>query len=574
MKKRIYGLETEYAIIHYPEGAEPSQVRILSEADMFELISTVMTKRNYVRLSETQFHLDRIGSRIVRPHDRINTIALSSVQDRMFLGNGARFYLDTGGHPEYATPECLTPRDVLIYDKAGERVLEELALAVEEAMREVGYSGEIFVCKNNVDTRGNTYGCHENYLMERRRTFFDETNFFRQIVYKLIPFLITRQIFCGAGKIYSGEKIAYQVSQRADYIDAEISSATTSRRGIVNAKDEPLSHREKYRRLHLIVGDTNMSEVSSFLKIATTGIVLRLIEEGAIDLDLMLEDPVLTIKKVSRDLSCKKRIKMRKGDRLDPIEIQLLYLELAKRFYAKNPEELDPQIELALRLWEEVLYKLAHRPELARGQVDWLLKKWLLDRYLAKHDSSFEELGKWSFFIKKLKSFRLESELVRQQQRDPGFDVREFLKTRLSQIDFIQLDRHAREESIPFGDYFRIRKIYHGLVERDLRYHDIVRHRSLYYLLQREGVATPLPDPDFDRDVERAKTEPPDDTRAKVRGEFVRRMNELGYRGGVRWDAVYIYVDRMKKIDLLDPFQSTSPHLQATLDSLGRGQRF
>jgi len=568
MKQRIYGLETEYAIIHYPSAEAIAQDRILSEADIFEMISSHMSKHNYVRLSETQFHLDRIGSRVIRPHERVNSVALTSVQDRMFLGNGARFYLDTGGHPEYATPECLDPYQLVVYDKAGETLISHLVSEIEQTMIEHGYTGNIFVCKNNVDIRGNTYGCHENYLMERRRTFFDETNFFRQIVGKLIPFLVTRQIFAGAGKIHSGERIQFQISQRSDYIDAEISSATTSRRGIVNAKDEPLSHRERFRRLHLIVGDSNMSEISTYLKIGTTGLVLRMIEEGWIEPDLSLSDPVLAIKKISRDLNFREKLPLRNGREYTPLDIQRIYLSSAKRFYREFPRELGSEEKRILLLWEEALAGLEGKHKGLEPELDWCIKKKILDRYLAKNDSSFDELGIWSFFIRKIKSFRIEPEIARLMRKRDDFDLRQFLSARLSQIDFIQLDRYVRETHIDLEDYGRMRRLYHGLVERDLRYHDVNQKSGFYFLYKSQGLMRKFLGKSLTKDIRQARDYPPPNTRAKIRGDFVRRMNAIKMRGGVRWDAVYIYVDRMKKIDLLDPFQSTHIPLEKNLKQL------
>src|SRR5713101_5450494 len=184
-----------------------------------------------------------------------------------FLVNGARFYQDTGCHPEYSTPECDNILDLVIHDKAGERLLEACLPAAEERLREEGLSGEIYIFKNNTDSLGNTYGCHENFLMRRDVDFWKVTE-------QLIPFFVTRQIFAGAGKAQ------LFISQRAQHIHEKTSSSTTSSRSIINTRDEPHADAERYRRLHIIVGDSNMSEVATYLKVGTAALVLSMIEDG------------------------------------------------------------------------------------------------------------------------------------------------------------------------------------------------------------------------------------------------------------------------------------------------------
>ena len=208
----------------------------------------------------------------------------------VFLENGARFYQDIGCHPEYATPECDNVLELLTHDKAGERIIERLAVTAERKMRVDGFYGKISVFKNNTDTPGNTYGCHENYLMDRRVSF-------RQLAAQLIPFFVTRQVFTGAGKFKPADRggVRYEITQRAQYIREEISIATTTARGIINTRDEPHADREKYRRLHVIVGDSNMSEFATFLKVGTTAIVLRMIEDNFIRQRLALRNSVKAI---------------------------------------------------------------------------------------------------------------------------------------------------------------------------------------------------------------------------------------------------------------------------------------
>ena len=191
----------------------------------------------------------------------------------VFLENGARFYLDTGCHPEYATPECASPMDVMIYDKAGERILENLLNYAQNKVHEEGFQGELAIFKNNTDFVGNSYGCHENYLADRTADFY-------YMAEQLIPFLVTRQIFTGAGKVFRTRRgTVYHISQRAQHIRQKISGTTTNERSIINTRDEPHAIKEKYRRLHIIVGDSNMSEFSTYLKVGTTALVLQMIED-------------------------------------------------------------------------------------------------------------------------------------------------------------------------------------------------------------------------------------------------------------------------------------------------------
>src|SRR5437870_1434767 len=201
----------------------------------------------------------------------------------VFLENGARLYLDTGFHPEYATPECDDIVDLVIHDKAGERIVEDLLHQAEKRLREDGISGHILLFKNNTDSAGNSYGCHENYLVSRDVSF-------QRLAEGLIPFFVTRQIFAGAGKVLQTPRgFHYCLSQRAQHICQEISGATTSSRSIINTRDEPHADAERYRRLHVIVGDSNMSEVATYLKIGTTALVLDMIEDGFFDRDYSLQ---------------------------------------------------------------------------------------------------------------------------------------------------------------------------------------------------------------------------------------------------------------------------------------------
>jgi proteasome accessory factor A len=227
----------------------------------------------------------------------------------VFLENGARLYLDVGSHPEYATPECDSPRQVIVHDKAGERIVEQLVLAAEQRLAEEGINGRISLFKNNTDSAGNSYGCHENYLVAR-------VGEFQRLAEALIPFLVTRQVFAGAGKVLQTPRGAvFSLAQRAEHIWEGVSSATTRSRPIINTRDEPHADAERFRRLHVIVGDSNMSEYTSWLKVATCDLVLRMLEERAVMRDLSLDNPIRAIREISHDITGTRRIRLASGGR-------------------------------------------------------------------------------------------------------------------------------------------------------------------------------------------------------------------------------------------------------------------
>jgi hypothetical protein len=555
MKNRIYGIEVEYAIKHYPTESQEKK-RFLSEADLFELLNKALKIYGIPRLVENKHSSDGYRTSLYGYMDRSTQERTTANRDGMFLGNGARFYMDSGGHPEFATPECLSAWDAVVYDKAGERMLEELVGIAEREMHREGGTGEIFICKNNVDTRGNTYGCHENFLIERKKTTTDESDFFKGIILHLLPFLVTRQIFCGAGKIFSAGRLKYQMSQRSDFIDEEVSSSTTSKRGIINLKDEPLAMREKYRRLHLILGDANMSEYISYLKVGITGLILLVIENEQFKFDLALAEPVQAIKDISADPALQTKVRLRNGRDVSPMEIQREYLKACSAFVGSGTLRNNREILFLLAEWQRLLDGLERDDPFVYRAIDWKIKQKIIDRYLKKQDCTLDALKDWDFFIGKMKDLRLEKEILALQGRHQDLDVIEYLKTRLSQADAIQLRRNLKYLDIHLRDYSRMHRIYHGLLEKDLRYHDIRQDRGLYYILRRSGVLETLGE-QFDREVDEARLHPPSNTRARVRGKFIRWMNENQYEGGVRWDSIYLYGKQLKKIDLPSPFKSS-----------------
>src|SRR5881409_4109411 len=265
----------------------------------------------------------------------------------VFLENGARLYLDVGSHPEYATPECDKVMDLIAHDKAGERILEALLAAAEVRLHEEGISGDVFLFKNNTDSAGNSYGCHENYLVARQGEF-------ARIADVLIPFFVTRQIYCGAGKVLHGPRGAqFCLSQRAEHIWEGVSSATTRSRPIINTRDEPHADAERFRRLHVIVGDSNMSETTALLKIGTTDLVLRMIEAGVVMRDLSLENAIRAIREVSHDMTGRRRVKLANGREATALEIQLEYFAKARDFVQRRGA--DATAERVLDLWERTL---------------------------------------------------------------------------------------------------------------------------------------------------------------------------------------------------------------------------
>src|ERR671927_236048 len=297
----------------------------------------------------------------------------------VFLRNGARLYLDVGSHPEYATAECDSLDQLVAHDKAGERILEDLLVDAERRLVDEGIGGDIYLFKNNTDSAGNSYGCHENYLVARAGEF-------SRIADVLLPFLVTRQLICGAGKVLQTPRGAvYCLSQRAEHIWEGVSSATTRSRPIINTGDEPHADAERYRRLHVIVGDSNMSEYATFLKVGATSILLRMLEDTSVVLrDMTLENPIRAIREISHDITCRKRVRLANGREASALDIQSEYLNRALR-YAET-KGLSPLEEQALGMWEHCLTALAKDPLSLGRECDWVIKHNLLDAYRSKND--------------------------------------------------------------------------------------------------------------------------------------------------------------------------------------------
>ena len=296
----------------------------------------------------------------------------------VFLRNGSRLYLDVGSHPEYATAECDDLAQLVTHDKAGERILEDLLVDAERRLADEGIGGDIFLFKNNTDSAGNSYGCHENYLVARAGEF-------SRIADVLLPFLVTRQLVCGAGKVLQTPRGAvYCLSQRAEHIWEGVSSATTRSRPIINTRDEPHADAERYRRLHVIVGDSNMSEVTTLLKVGTANLVLEMVEEGVAFRDFTLDNPIRAIREISHDLTGRRGVRLAGGREASALDIQREYYTRAAEHVAHRGS--DPLTDRVLELWDRTLGAVEQEDlSLIDREIDWAIKHRLVERYRAKH---------------------------------------------------------------------------------------------------------------------------------------------------------------------------------------------
>ena len=291
----------------------------------------------------------------------------------VILTNGARLYVDHA-HPEFSTPEVTTPRDVVIWDKAGERVMEEAA------MRSASVPGApiIQLYKNNVDNKGASYGSHENYLMSRQTTF-------PAIVSGLTPFFVTRQVVCGAGRVgigAAGDEPGYQLAQRSDYIEVEVGLETTLKRGIINTRDEPHADADKYRRLHVIIGDANMSEYATLIKVGSTALVLDMIEAGVRFDELRLVEPVRSVHRISHDPTLKTTVDLSDGRKFTGLDVQRAYFDKAvKHVEGTMGDDVNADTAEVLTLWGEVLDALDRDPMECSDRLDWPAKLRLLEGY-------------------------------------------------------------------------------------------------------------------------------------------------------------------------------------------------
>lgn len=348
MERRIFGIETEYGV--------------------------TCTFKGQRRLSP-----DEVARYLFR---RVVSWGRSS---NVFLSNGARLYLDVGSHPEYATAECDDFIELLAQDRAGERILEGLSIEAEERLVQEGIFGDVYLFKNNTDSAGNSYGCHENYLIERSTDFANLAQTF-------IPFLISRQILVGAGKVVQTPRgSTYAVSQRADHIWEGVSSATTRSRPIINTRDEPHADADLYRRLHVIVGDSNMSDTTNLLKVVSAHLVLSMIESGAVMRDLTLANPIRAIREISHDTTGTRTVKLANGREISAIEMQSEYFQKVSDFVARRGI-VDPITQQVMELWERSIKAVGSGDlHLIDREIDWVIKLRLIERYMRKNNMTLED---------------------------------------------------------------------------------------------------------------------------------------------------------------------------------------
>ncbi|MGH7320044.1 MAG: depupylase/deamidase Dop [Candidatus Rokuibacteriota bacterium] len=373
---KVMGIETEYGIT------------VRNQPDFNPILSSLLLINSYETYRTARIRWDYEAEsplRDARGFEYAEEKELPSKEEsrliNLILSNGARYYVDHA-HPEYSSPECTNPRDLVIWDKAGERILNISRMRAEAVSPP---EQRILIYKNNTDSKGNSYGTHENYLMDRRCPF-------TRIVQHLMPFFVTRQIFTGAGKVGSENNLEYtpyQISQRADFLETEVGLETMHSRPIINTRDEPHADPEKYRRLHVIVGDANMSEFATYLKVGTTAIVLSMIEDDFFDRDLALDNPVQGFRAISRDLSCRVPVRLRDGRTATAIEVQHEFLEQAHRYY--RDRDLDTVTKDVLVRWEYVLDRLEQDPMTLSRELDWVIKRDLLESYGAKHDLAWSD---------------------------------------------------------------------------------------------------------------------------------------------------------------------------------------
>ena len=408
----------------------------------------------------------------------------------VFLTNGSRLYLDVGSHPEYATAECDDLAQLIAHDRAGELILEDLVEEAEERLKAEGFNGSVYLFKNNTDSAGNSYGSHENYLIPRRLEF-------SRLADILIPFLVTRQLLVGAGKVLRTQSGAlFAFSQRADHIWEGVSSATTRSRPIINTRDEPHADAEHYRRLHVIAGDSNMSETTSMLKVGSVDLMLRMIEAGVIMRDLRLENPIRSIREISHDLTGSAPLKLANGSTMTALELQHIYLERAQEFVNTNGAH-NRHVPRVLDLWQRTLEAVeSGETSGIDTEIDWAIKKKLVDRYAER----------------------------------AGLDM---ASPRLAQID--------------------------------LTYHDISRRRGLFYLLQSRGETARVVD---DREIKEAVDVPPQSTRAKLRGDFVRRAKAANRDFTVDWVHLKLNDRAQQTVLCKDPFAAVDERVEALLSTL------
>jgi proteasome accessory factor A len=409
----------------------------------------------------------------------------------VFLPNGGRLYLDVGSHPEYATAECDNLSDLIRQDQAGDRIVEELAVSAEIRLNAEGIKGQIHLFKNNMDAAGNSYGCHENFSVSRKKNFEEVTE-------SIIPFLITRQIFCGAGKWISSSKGAnFQISQRAEHMWESVSSATTRSRPIINTRDEPHADPDEYRRLHIIVGDSNMSETTTVLKVATTELMLRAAELGLLKDKFTIENPIKTIREISNDLKFRNSFRLSSGREITALQMQNEMYNIVLSMPGLDEILEKPFYRYALNLWRRSLDALESGDySLVDMELDWMIKRKFMNSYKEKHQLN---------------------------------------------------DMDSR------------------LILIDISYHNIRKDRGLFYILEKSGMAKTLI---TNNDVNSAMENPPETTRAALRGRFIKVAQEKKRDFTVDWVNLKINDQQQSSIACKDPFKNIDERVDKLIAAL------
>jgi proteasome accessory factor PafA2 len=381
--RRVMGTETEYGIAVPGQPGANAMVTSSQVVNAYQAATAARARRARWDFEEENPLRDARGFDLAREASDPTQLTDEDLGlANVILTNGARLYVDHA-HPEYSTPECTNPLDTLCWDKAGEGVMAEAAARAGH----MPGGAAIQLYKNNTDNKGASYGCHENYLMRRATPFAD-------IVRHLTPFFVSRQVICGAGRVgigADGRGNGFQISQRADFFEVEVGLETTLKRPIINTRDEPHADPEKYRRLHVIIGDANMSEISTYLKLGTTALVLAMIEEKFLDIDLSLDTPVAELRAVSHDPSCRHLVTLRNGRKLTAIQLQLEYLEYARKYVEDRfGADIDEMTADVLDRWESVLSRLAAEPMSLARELDWVAKLELLEGYRKRDGLGWE----------------------------------------------------------------------------------------------------------------------------------------------------------------------------------------
>lgn len=381
--RKICGIETEYGIVHRGID-EPNPITassVLINSYLSELNRSGGSALGVPQVGwDFEFESPSSDARGATPVGAMPPEVETHLTNAV-LTNGARYYVDHA-HPELSTPECADALSVVTFDRSAEVILERSMLAADALLPD---GQTIVVYKNNSDGKGNSYGCHENYLVDRALPF-------GRIVAEVTPHFITRQIFCGAGKVgseigFSADEVPFQISQRADFFEEEVGLETTLKRPIINTRDEPHADPQKYRRLHVIIGDANMSEVATFLKVGTTAIVLAMIEDDWINADFRFESPIGALRSVSTDLSMSATLRLVRGGSITALEVQKHLLERAVDWTDQHGfdlvgEQAGPEI---LRRWSEALSAIEAESDSLASTVDWIAKYRLINGYRERH---------------------------------------------------------------------------------------------------------------------------------------------------------------------------------------------